>query len=207
MADSGLRLLIYDGAGRSPLHKTWALGARVYRALGRVDAHHGAANWADALAWLSQYRAGRPVAEVQYWGHGKWGALFIEQDVLNVHAFDAGHRHRPALEELRARLLPGAGSLIWLRTCETFGARAGQVFAARSSRFFGARVAGHTHVIGVLQSGLHGLRPGEEPKWPDSEGLARGTPDAPILAKNSAPDAPNTIHFMNNAVPESWFDG
>ena len=202
-----LRLLIYDGAGRTPLHKTWAVGARVYRALGRIDAYHGASDWADALAWLSRFRAGAAVAEVQYWGHGKWGALFIGQDVLNVHAFDAGNRHRAALDAAAARMLPEGRSLVWLRTCETFGARAGHVFAVKASRFFGARVAGHTHVIGALQSGLHGLRPGEAPKWSDSEGLARGTPDAPILAKNSSPDAPHTIHFMNNAVPEDWFEG
>ncbi|HWL85382.1 MAG TPA: hypothetical protein VNO21_06250, partial [Polyangiaceae bacterium] len=167
---------------------------------------HGAIDWADAFAWLSDFRAGEPIAEIQYWGHGKWGTVFVAQDAWNVHAFDLAHPHGEVLASLRARMLPEARSLVWFRTCETFGARAGHAFAVRVSNFWGARVAGHTHVIGALQSGLHGLRPGELPRWSDAEGLARGTPEAPLLAKGSSPKAPHTIHFMNNAVPDPWFE-
>ncbi|WP_394839985.1 DUF4347 domain-containing protein [Pendulispora rubella] len=204
----GLRLLVFDGTpkkGEGLLRAAWSSGAPLYRALGRVDAHHGATSWADALAWLTQFRQGEPISGIQYWGHGKWGTVFIANDVFTARALDAGHAHFEALAALRARMLPNAQSLVWFRTCETFGARAGHAFASRLSNFLGARVAGHTHVIGVLQSGLHGLHPGESPRWSDSEGLASGTPDAPVSAKGSSPDAPHTIHFMNNAVPDAWF--
>jgi hypothetical protein len=206
---NGLRLLVFDGtpkAGETPLRTAWSVGARVYSTLGRIDAYHGATSWADALAWLSRVGEGAPIAEVQYWGHGKWGALFIGGDTLTAAAFQREHAHAPALAAVRGRMLPDAQSLVWFRTCETFGADAGHVFAVTVSRYFGARAAGHTHVIGVLQSGLHGLRPGEEPYWPPTEGLARGTADAPLAAHGSSSKAPNTLHFMNGAIPPAWFD-
>jgi len=203
-----LRLLVFDGtfkSGERLLRSAWFTGARLYRALGRVDAHHGATNWTDAFAWLAAYRPGEPISEIQYWGHGTWGAVHIAHDTLRADALESGHPLHEPLAAVRARLLPEARSLVWFRTCETFGARAGQTFATSLSRFLGARVAGHTHVIDALQSGLHGLHPSESPRWSASEGLAKGTPDAPVLAKRSSPSAPNTIHFMNNAIPEEWF--
>ena len=203
-----LRLLVFDGTPKKAerlLRSAWSTGALLYRALGRIDAHYGATSWSDAFAWLATFRSDERISEVQYWGHGKWGTVFIAGDGLTAHALENGHPHAQALAALRARMLPDARSLIWFRTCETFGARAGQNFAMRLSTFLGARVAGHTHIIGALQSGLHGVRPGEVPRWSGSEGLSSGTPEAPILAKPSSPDAPHTIHFMNNVIPEAWF--
>lgn len=210
-----LRLLVYDGTAPPPargalvgeraLRAAWSTGARFYRALGRIDAHHGATSWADALEWLGRFRGSEPIAEIQYWGHGKWGTLFIASDALTASAFAADHPRRGALEAVRRRLLPDARSLLWFRTCETFGAAAGHDFAQRASAFFGARTAGHTHVIGALQSGLHGIAPGARPHWPAEEGLARGTAEVPIEAHGSSLRAPHTIHFMDGAVPEAWF--
>ena len=203
-----LRLLIYDRTqkrGERALRGAWATGARVYRALGRVDAFHGAESWADALAWLSSFRADEPVASVQFWGHGKWGAAFIGSDTLTHESLSTSHALACPMTGLRARMLPGGASLFWFRTCETIGARAGQEFALRLSDRLGARVAGHTYVIAALQSGLHGLRPGEKPAWDAREGISKGTAEAPAEAKWSAADAPHTIHFMNNDVPEEWF--
>ncbi len=111
----------------------------------------------------------------------------------------------PSLDRLRTRLLHDGRALVWFRTCETFGARAGQSFARALADRLGARVAGHTYVIGVLQSGLHGLLPGNAPHWDPNEGLARGTPDSPALAHSSSEGAPNTIHFMNGSFDPAWF--
>lgn len=204
----GLKLLVYDGTakqGERPLRASWAAGARLYRALGRVDAYVGAQSWTDALAWCLRQPGDEPIEELQFWGHGKWGEARIAEDRLGISSFDADHPHAPLLHALRARLLPRGGSLVWFRTCETFGARPGHRFAERLTRELDVRAAGHTFVIGALQSGLHGLRPGEVPTWSDEEGLSAGTADAPRAAHDSAARAPNTIHFMNGRIPERFF--
>jgi hypothetical protein len=205
-----LRLLVYDGTnkeGESFLRTSWATGARLYRAMGRVNAYHDAHSWADALSWLSTFRSGEQIAEVQFWGHGKWGHALIADDAFSVTSLAPSHAHEKLITALSERLLPNGESLVWFRTCETVGARAGHDFAMRLSDGLGARVAGHTHVIAAFQSGLHGLRPGERPRWSADEGLERGTAEAPLSAKWSSPSAPNTIHFLNNEVPPAWFDG
>jgi len=206
---SGNRLLVYDATsrpGQGLLRSSWATGARIYRALGRIDGFYGAESWEDALRWLSVAGADRPISEVQFWGHGHWGEVLIGDERLNAASFDRGHRLRPLLDAFKKRLLDRGASLVWLRTCESFGADAGQAFAARLANELDARVAGHTYVIGALQSGLHGLRPGEVPRWRATEGIAEGTASAPRRAHVSLPEAPHTIHFMNGRFDPAWFD-
>jgi hypothetical protein len=204
-----LRVLIYDATskqGEGLLRSAWASGARLYRALGRVDAYHGATSWGDALTWLARYRLGEPINEIQYWGHGQWGKVLIANDVLSERSLDLTDPLHEALDAVRLRFLPNGESLIWFRTCETLGAHAGQAFARHLSSDLGVRVAGHTYVIGGLQSGLHGLRPNELPRWSAHEGIAEGTPEKPIRALGSSPEAPHTVHFMNGQFDPSWFD-
>ena len=206
MSEVALRLLIYDGnskAGETPLRTSWAVGARVYRAMGRVDRFIGARSWAEALDWCAAQDG--PIAELQFWGHGQWGRALLGDEALTRASFEEGHAHRAGLDALGERLLPNGESLVWFRTCETFGASAGIAFAKTLTRTLKTRAAGHTHVIGVYQSGLHGLVAGAEPHWSPSEGLARGTPDAPEAALPSSASAINTVHFMTPAVPPGWF--
>jgi hypothetical protein len=208
LGEMALRLLIYDGTPNERerlLRASWSTGARLYRALGRIDAYHGARSWSDALDWLTTFRRGEAIEEVQLWSHGHWGRALLGDEVLDERAFDRGHRLRDRIERLRARMLPPGRSLFWFRTCETFGAHAGQRFAERIAGELDACVAGHTYVIGVLQSGLHGLRPGERAHWSEAEGLKEGTPAVPKEAFSSSSTAPNTIHFMDGRVPEAWF--
>lgn len=209
-----LRLVVYDAslraspdAAQNALGCAWWAGARLYRAMRRVDAHFGATSWSEALQWLATRSPGESIAEIQYWGHGRWGRVLIGDDVFDESAFERHSAHRLAIEALRRRFLPGGRSLVWLRTCEAFGAHVGQRFAVRLANELGASVAGHTHIIGALQSGLHGLRPGARPAWSPAEGLAEGTPEAPRRALWSSLAAPNTIHFMSGEVPPRWFDG
>src|SRR5262245_48424191 len=142
----GLRLVVYDATqlARRPraLGLSWHVGAKLYRAFGPVNAAFGARTWSDALSWLASYRPETPIAEVQYWGHGKWGRALIDGDSLDRRALELGHPLRPGLEALRARLAPDA--LLWFRTCETAGARAGHDFIAALADFAGVRVAAHT---------------------------------------------------------------
>ena len=163
----------------------WAAGARLYRALAWIDAFHGAHTWDDAIAWAARHE----LDELQYWGHGKWGTVLCGGEQI-----DAATTHRFA--PLRVRLL-------WLRTCESFGARAGHAFAAKLADQLGARVAGHTFIIGFRQSGLHALAPGATPTWPVDEGLAAGTPEAPERARWSSWRAPRTVHALEPRLP-AW---
>ena len=191
-----MRVVVYDRTcvrDRGRLSPIWALGARLYRRLGRVDAVHGVASWEEAFAWLASHET---ISELQYWGHGKWGRAFVREDVLDATRI-------PQLAAVRERLAPDA--LVWFRTCETFGAHAGHDFAQRLADFLGARVAGHTYVIGFHQSGLHGLAPGTRPHWPADEGLLEGSPQAPERARWSKPWAPNTITALTGQVPARYF--
>jgi hypothetical protein len=198
-----LRLVVYDAtqAERPPrlLGWSWRAGTLLYRARGAIDASFGARSFAEALAWLAHFE--RPVGELQFWGHGKWGRILIHEESLDRSALGQTHPLRPKLEALRERLAPGA--LIWFRTCETLGAHAGQDFARALGDFSGARVAGHTFVIGYYQSGLHELAPGATPAWDPGEGLAAGSPTRPERALASGPGLPNTITCLQARLPRA----
>lgn len=195
-----MRVVVYDRTcvrTRGRLSPIWAAGTWMYRGLGRIDAARGVASWDEALAWLAAQPA--PIHEIQYWGHGKWGGALVDTDMLDATAF---RMRRARLEAVRERLAPDA--LIWFRTCETFGAKPGIAFAEQLADFFGARVAGHTYIIGFHQSGLHGLAPGARADWSPDEGLAEGTPDAPVRARWSWPWRPRTVTALDGAVPADW---
>lgn len=207
--DAGLRLMVYDrtctGPGWRPgLSHAWASGSVLYKALGRLDATRGVASWDEALRWLAEYRPDRPIGEVQYWGHGKWGLARADRQPLDIDALSSGHPLHAPLKAVAERMLPGDQGLWWFRTCETFGARPGQRFARALADFLGCRTAGHTYIISHWQSGLHSLRPGEEPSWPDDEGLREGTPEHPEKAYWSRLWEPHTISFLHGEVPADY---
>jgi hypothetical protein len=194
-----LRVVVYDRTclvRRGALTAPWAIGARLYRAAARCDAVRGVASWDEALSWLAALPS--PIRELQYWGHGHWGRAQVADDSLDVTAIASGR-----LDALRANLAPDP--LIWFRTCETLGATPGIDFAERLADHLGARVAGHTFIIGFHQSGLHGLRPGMRAHWSASEGLAEGSADAPVRAEWSRRSAPHTITCLASEVPPAWF--
>ena len=200
-----LRLMFYDdtcrGRGLRPgLTHSWIAGKHLYRGLGRLDRARGVTGWLEALEWLAMVEPERPIGEIQYWGHGRWGRVLINGAALDVGALEAGHAFRPYLEAIRRRLV-GPEALWWFRTCETFGAAGGHRFARAWADFFGCRAAGHTYIIGPWQSGLHCLSPGQAPHWPVEEGLAEGTPQAPIKALWSGPREPNTITCLHGRLP------
>lgn len=202
----GLRLIVYDRTqrARAPrgLGYSWQYGSYLYRALRRTDAAYGARDFDGMLRFLASYEPTRPITELQFWGHGKWGKIFVAQDSLDRGVLAPTHPRHALFQAFRERLAPNA--LLWFRTCETLGAHAGQDFAKALGDATGARVAGHTFVIGFLQSGLHCLRPGQTPDWSAAEGLARGTAQAPEQALASAPDAPNTITCLHGEVPAGF---
>ena len=206
MSAEPLRLMVYDRTCKSRgvgLSTVWGAGAGVYRGLGRHHASKGVESWAEALAWIANYSPDRRIGEIQYWGHGKWGCIYVASDGLSSAALAPEHAHAPAIDAIRDRLTPS--SLVWLRTCEAFGADAGIDFAYRLAHRLRARVAGHTYIIGALQSGLRVLEPGMRPRWSASEGLEEGTPANPKSAFTSRLLAPRTIQFMTNSFPQKWY--
>ena len=219
----GVKLLVYDrtcmgsrdvaGAVRGvvtaegtraiPLSRAWSAGSVLYRAVGRIDASCGVASWGEALGFLETACPGEPIDEIQYWGHGRWGRVLVDEEALDAASLSPTHAYARNIDAVRERLSPSA--LVWFRTCETFGATDGRELAARLADRLGARVAGHTYVIGFYQSGLFGLRPGDAPYWPGDHGLAEGAPDRPVRARVSTPGAPRTLTCLGGRVPETWF--
>jgi hypothetical protein len=190
-----LRVMFYDrtcrGRGVRPgLSHAWSAGGLLYKALGRIDLWHGVASWAEALDWLEKVSGDRTLGEIQYWGHGQWGGLWIDEELLTIAALEPGHPAYARLATLRSRMAPDA--LWWFRCCDVFGTETGHQFARAWTRFFNCRAAGHTYTIHILQSGLHVLGPDEEPTWPVTEGVKDGW----SRASNSHLLAPKTITML-----------
>jgi hypothetical protein len=204
-----LRLMIYDRTCTGPRlrpglsHAWWSGGVLYGRLLRRLHAWRGASSWDEALAWVAAFAPDRPIAELQFWGHGKWGRVYIDREPLDAAALQPGHPLHPRLAAIRERLA-SPEALLWFRTCEAFGAAPGHDWARRVTDFLGCRAAGHTYIIGVWQSGLHSLRPGEVPRWPVDEGLRHGPPEDPREALWSRRREPNTIHCLSGRVPEGY---
>jgi hypothetical protein len=201
----GLRLVVYDatGHGRAAvqplLTRSWRVGVELYRRYPpglRADASFGATSWTDAVAWLASVEPGESIDEIQYWGHGLPGRLFIARDVLTADQLQSS----PLADDWRAvaaRLSPS--SLVWWRTCSAFAGQAGHALASTMAAFFNCRVAGHTYVIGPLQSGLHSVTSSQPPMWSLTEGFG-----ADGSSLTSTPWAPNTITCLHGAVPFAW---
>jgi hypothetical protein len=199
-------LLVYDETDRRwplpGLSSAWRAGAILYGRLGRLDADRGVSRWDEALDWIIDHRPGEPIDELQFWGHGKWGSIKVDSVPLDAAALSPGHEHHRRLCAIRERLSPGA--LWWFRTCETFGGEVGQDFAQRWADFFGCRAAGHTYIIGVWQSGLHSLKPGERPTWSPDEGIEDGSGAAPQKALWSRWWETNTISCFAGEIPAEF---
>jgi hypothetical protein len=209
---AALRLLVFDrtcvGRGAAPgLSDAWSAGRVLYQRLGRIDDAYGASSWAEAFEWLvaQSQAAGRPIGEVQFWGHGRRGRALIADDVLDLGS--AGRRHLDRARALRACFATDSSEARsegwWFRTCETIGGTAGHAFTRAWSDLLEQRVAGHTHVIGFWQSGLHTLRPGETPAWSVTEGL-RDVHDEAAVALGSSPLRPHTIQCLQGTIPRGW---
>lgn len=201
----GLRLVVYDASGHGRavvqplLTGSWRVGVALYRhypAAMRVDATFGATSWTDAVAWLASVRPDEGIDEIQYWGHGLPGRLFVARDVLTAQQLTSS-----ALADdwraVAARLSPS--SLLWWRTCSAFAGQAGHTLATTMAAFFNCRVAAHTYVIGPLQSGLHSVTPSRPPTWSIDEGFGV---DGKLLP--SKPWAAHTITCLHGALPANW---
>ena len=193
-----------DGsAGTSPgLTPIWRAGAFLHCLARAADGRLAASSWGEALSWVARtsHERGRKVGSVQVWGHGGWGWMQLGETRLDQSALRPGHALAPAIDAL-CDCLAGPEALFWLRCCSAFGHTTGRHFARELAARLGAKVAGHTYIIGGLQSGTHSLRPGEEPGWDPREGVRYQGGEA-IAALWSAADAPNTISCFSIGLPD-----
>lgn len=218
--DSGepLRLIIFDATDTAPvviprierradgtahgtggLTRFWRMGAGLHRIVTRADASLGATSWREALRWAAETasKTGRPIGEIQAWGHGGWGYMGMGKERLDAPALRPSGKLASEMDALRASLAEGA--LVWLRCCSAFGNAEGRDFAPALADRLGARVAGHTFIIGAWQSGTHSLGPGERPAWSVEEGVERGARGA--KAQVSSPFAPHTVTCLHLGLP------
>ncbi len=206
------RLMIFDRTCRGRallpgLSHAWTLGSWVYRGLRRFDAYCGVESWEEAFDWLLARSEHQPIAEVQFWGHGKWGCARVGEQAFDRTSLCAAHPLAARVGSLRDRMqgaAPGESPLWWFRTCETLGARPGQDFAAHLGDVLGSRIAGHTYIIATWQSGLHSLAPGTCPDWSPEEGLKQGSAEEPRQAHWSGPKHPHTIHCLQGKIPTGY---
>ncbi len=216
-----LRLVVYDATDTAPvaipritrgadgsaegtggLTRFWRLGAGLHRGVGRASATLGARTWKEALRWAVARAdaAGEPIVELQLWGHGGWGYMAMGDGRLDAET--SRGTLGPEVDAFAAALAPGA--LVWLRCCSAFGTRAGQDFAAQLASTLGARVAGHSYIIGIWQSGTHSVAPGASADWDALEGVERDARGAPLGAAVSTARAPRTLHCFRPGLPRGW---
>ncbi|HEY4117044.1 MAG TPA: DUF4347 domain-containing protein [Byssovorax sp.] len=195
-----------DGTSREAIGLTpiWEAGAALYERAGVADAAESVSTWREALRFAidAAERTGRPIASLQAWGHGGFGNMRLGDTRLDVAALGRASAIAGELDALRDALTKDA--LVWLRCCSAFGAPAGQAFAAALADRLGARVAGHTHVIGFWQSGAHSIAPGERASWSATEGVALGAAGEVVGAKDSSPFAPRTVTALRTKLPAGW---
>lgn len=197
----GLRVMFYDVSENRPVGWTWKFGAWLYKLLGWFDAVKGVRSWHEAFAWLEAVSRGKTIADLRFWGHGNNGRAYIGGAGLSYLAItrDSSPYHA-ALQRLLGRFTPT--SLIWFRTCGTFGGVLGQKFAAAWSRFYGCRVAGQTFIIHYFHSGTHSLLPTQSFHWSTEEGAE--VVDGKRTMASSNRRAPNTLRFFNRKLPLGW---
>jgi hypothetical protein len=198
--------------GRLGLSPVWRAGATLYGGVGAAHSTHAASGWTEAIDWAlgEVSRTGRPLGSLQVWCHGGWGSVRLGDSRLEEATLAAGHPLAGRLDALRdalagARDADGGNAglpLVWFRCCSAFGHH-GRSFAAAAADRLGCRVAGHTHVIGLLQSGLHSLVPGAAASWDATEGV-RMREGRAVAALGSSWRAPNTVTFLETSLPAGY---
>lgn len=187
--------------GQDALTSSWMAGGALYRAFRWLDRSKGVSTWEEALEWiLSECRDGA-VSTIQFWGHGNRGRASVGQQVMNKILLQ---------DEKIASLVREIGSLMhedglwWFRSCLTFGGIEGKEFAKEFSTILNRRVAASTYIVGWWQSGYHSLKPGEDPYWPDTEGMILSEDNHYLGDMKSKRKEPNTVWCISKNLPESW---
>ena len=191
----------WDGFGNDGLAYSWFAGSRLYRWARWLDEVKGVTSWEEALDWVLEQGKDAKISQIQYWGHGSWGNVWIGKTALNKATVTKDSELHRKWAEVKKVLSDDA--LIWFRTCSTFGNGGGQAFARRFTDFMECKVAAHTHIIGPLQGGLHSLSPGQDIYWPQKEGVLVGD-NGKESSLWTEWKTPNTIVCLRGVLPEGW---
>jgi len=188
-----MRIAIYDATEKAPVGLSWSAGAWLMKTGGYVQHIIPGLSWSQALEDARAITKRHWIREIQFWGHGAPGGVFINNIPLDVD--DANRR---ALVNLAFDM--AENGLIWFRTCASFAGPRGHRFATNLMKTTQMRVAGSTFNIGFpWHSGQRSLRPGATPQWSLTEGL--GVDGRPMW---SSAKAPNTLMFATMSLPSAW---
>jgi len=191
----------WNGFGNDGLAYTWFAGGKMYRWFRWVDEVKGVTSWDEALDWILEQGKDAKISQIQYWGHGSWGNVWIGKTPLSKSTLTKDTPLRDKWTEVSKVLTDDA--LIWFRTCSTFGNGKGHRFARAFTDFMDCKVAAHTHIIGPLQGGLHSLKPGQEIYWPEKEGVLKDENGRETSAWTKW-KTPNTIVCLRGDLPKEW---
>lgn len=163
--------LIHDEAKRGSLTWWWKIGSILQMAKQNADIVIEAEDWEGALANVLDEANGKRINNLQFWGHGNAGRMYMNGVPVTVNNFSLTNKRNlidDFLHELRLLLSPS--SYVWFRGCSCFFGETGQRFALGARDFFNCNIVSHTYIIHALQSGTHILGPGDQISWTTSEG-------------------------------------
>lgn len=183
-----IRVLFYDDTETTYLGASWRLGALLFSMRGAFDLVQPVTSWEQFCAILDGLGE-RSVKAIQLWGHGRPGAPLIANRPPNFVSLSS------SLERVRY----SSRSSVWFRSCNVATGTQGREWMGSLACEAGLRVAGHTFIIGPLQSGLRVALPDDAPSWSATEGLnADGS-----LAWSSF-GAPRTVTMFAKDIPDGW---
>lgn len=199
MIKDGLSLMFYDNSvwAKEMLVNTWTAGGKLYKLFRNVDHFIGVSSWEEAFEWLNTVAPGQKIKQIQFWGHGSPGKVWINGKSLSRFVKNPASAYHEHALELKKRLTED--STIWFRSCAVFSRQEGHDFAKDMSTFFNCKIAAHTYIVAFFQSGLHSLKPGQTPSWSITEGVNL---DGKTLW--SRINSPNTIICLQGVVPSDW---
>ena len=184
-----MKVVVYDASYYAGwVGNTWVAGGRLYRALRKVDLVIPVLFWNQVYSEL-QRLPDFGITDLQFWCHGYPGGVVINNEAAAHDRIDSR-----LWKGIAAKIAPTGR--VWFRSCSTFARRQGQEFAQNLANTMDRRVVGHTYLTGVFQSGLHGLRPGEDVRWSEMEGV-RVRKDNTVELKTSGPFEPNTVTCLH----------
>lgn len=199
LKDDKLDIMFYDASdwAGEQLRFSWITGGKFYKMFRGVEHHDGFLSWTEALKWILSVEPDRKINSIQFWGHGSPGRVWINEEFLSVRSVLASSSHRDLLLQLKNRLTKD--SVVWFRSCNVFSGKEGHLFANTFARFLNCTIASHTYIVGPWQSGLHTIKPGEQPSWSEEEGFDKNGEKL-----WSMPWSPNTIFCLTGKIPEGW---
>lgn len=203
MKDTTLDIMFYDKSEWAGKVQTFSFinGGKFYRLFRGVEKHAGFESLKEALEWITTVEPDKKIDSIQFWGHGFPGGFVINEEEFRSSSLKPQSKHYSLLKLIKDRLKPE--SVIWIRSCSTFAGERGKKFAKDLAKFFGCTVASYTFKIGPWQAGLHTLKPGQEPQWPDTEGFVENK-EGKLVSEWSKPWSINSIFCLTGKIPKNW---